>query len=479
MTLLCAILTATLAVGENHVVAPVARNTILVKLTKGTSWQSDRGVVRTSGNELDEAGVILIDWAQAGEPKPLYRIAPIHGQEADTIGLNRWWRLPIGVDDDPRIVASMLSGLGGPFEVVEADHEGGLATNDPIWSSQWSLENTGSSGGVVDADIDAPAAWLIAPSGGNVIVAVLDDGISQHVDLAGRILPGWNVPLQSTSTASLCSDHGTHVSGTIAAAGGNGLVMAGIACNARILPIVVVNPCTGSESWVAEGIVWAADNNADVINMSLQYSVGSQALHDAVYYAAALDIPMVAATGNFAMLQPSFPARWPETIAVTASDKWDGVWALSNTGIEVDLAAPGVSIDSLNTTTTWSTRSGTSMAAPHVSGTIALMLGELPILSTPQIRIALESTADDIGAVGFDNQSGHGRLNAAAAVAAAIGSGPGAADVNGDGVVNGADLALMLGSWGACSCPCPADVDENCAVDGADLALILGAWSQG
>ncbi|MDA0802276.1 MAG: S8 family serine peptidase [Planctomycetota bacterium] len=460
--------------------------TLLVKVQQGATWSAvgaKAGVERhwiPAG--CDGATAQACRWAKLGSPTPLYRAGV--GADANSaalaaqLGLDRWYRVPIGNGEDPRILAALLQALGGAFEVVEADPMGELATDDPIWPAQWNMENNGTTGGIAGADISAPEAWVYAPHGGDgIVVAVLDSGVAAHADLAGRILPGWNVPAQNTNTSDICSSHGTHVCGTIAAASNNQVAMAGLAGQALILPVVIVNPCTGSESWVAEGIVWAADHGADLINMSLQYSVGSQVLHDAVLYADGLGIPMIASTGNNALTQPAFPARWPETIATSATDKWDEVWALSNSGTEVDIAAPGVAIDSLYGTSGTSLRTGTSMAASHVSGTVALILGEVPTLSTPLIRVALEGTATDIEIPGFDTLSGSGRLNAGAAVLAAITLGPGPGDVNRDGVINGADLALVLGAWGVCGCPCPVDTNNDCAIDGMDLAAVLGGWS--
>lgn len=461
----------------------VAQDHVLVKLAADAEWIAPRAKdgVWTLTHASDAARTVF-DWAQVGTPEPLFRQGAGHDEAsavvAQDIGLDRWYRLPINNGDDSRFVAQLIAAVCDDCEVVEVDGIGGVATNDPAWPQQWAMLNDGSSGGTAGADISAPGAWAVAPRQGNaVIVGVLDAGVAPHADLEGRILPGFNVPNQNTNTADVCGYHGTHVCGTIAARADNAVAMAGLASQALILPVVVVNPCSGSEAWVAEGLVWAVDHGADLINMSLQYSVGSQALHDAVLYAAALDIPMVAATGNSALSQPAFPARWPETIAVTATDKWDSVWALSNIGMEVDVAAPGVAVDSLYGTTGVSSRTGTSMAAPHVSGTIALIMAEVPSLSSALIRVAIEGTADDIDIAGFDIRSGHGRLNAAGALAAAIALGPGPGDLNGDGQVSGADLAIVLGAWGPCACPCAADTNGDCDVDGSDLAAVLSGWS--
>jgi subtilisin family serine protease len=126
-------------------------------------------------------------------------------------------------------------------------------------------------------------------------------------------------------------------------------------------------------------------------------------------------------------------------------------------------------------TTTYTTRDGTSFAAPHVSGAISLMLSANPYLDAESIRAILEATAVDLDEPGYDLFTGFGRLDAAAAVAAV----PAPGDVDRNGVVNGADLAIVLGSWGPCppEASCDADVDRSGAVDGVDLSLVLGGWT--
>lgn len=407
---------------------------------------------------------------------------------AAQIGLDRWVTVRLAAGIDPtkvRMVRDALSALPA-VEFASLDGIGGTAEvipNDPSFSAQWPLLNTGQmAGGIAGAsgaDISAPDAWLLSTGGEEVIVAVLDSGVSSHPDLSGRILPGWNVPQQSAVTTDGCNSHGTHVSGILGATGNNGVAIAGICWDVRILPVVVVNPCSGLESWVADGITWAVDHGAQVINMSLQYSVGSQYLYDAVLYASASGIPMIAATGNSNATPPSFPARWPETIAVGATNNLDERWSSSNYGPQIDLAAPGVSVLSLSSAGGTTIKTGTSMATPHVTGVVALMRSVYPAISAEQIRAVLQSSADDINAPGFDNFTGWGRLNAFGAVQGAIDLIPMPGDVNGDGVVNGADLALVLGHWGSCAecTECTGDLDGDCAVGGSDLAIVLGHWS--
>ncbi|MBX3354648.1 MAG: S8 family serine peptidase [Phycisphaeraceae bacterium] len=404
---------------------------------------------------------------------------------ASQIGLDRWRTVTLAAGRDPEQAVAELS-RHPAVEVASVDGVGGVASvvpNDPSFSSQWALLNTGQVAdgvaGISGSDVGATAAWTLTTGGRPTVVAVLDSGVSLHPDLAGRVLQGFNIPDQNTNTSDLCVSHGTHVSGIIGASGNNGTAIAGLCWDVMILPVVVVKPCGGVESWVADGITWAVDNGADLINMSLQYSTGSAYLHDAVKYAFASGVPMIAATGNSSAPQLSFPARWPETIAVGATNNADQRWWGSNWGPNIDLMGPGVGVLSLASDGGTMVKTGTSMAAPHVTGTIALMLSVNPSLSESSIRSVLHQTAKDIGDPGYDLLNGWGRVDAFAAVSLAIDLLPIPGDLDGNGVVDGADLALLLGSWGECAAcnACPADLDGDCSVGGSDLAILLGHWS--
>jgi subtilisin family serine protease len=402
---------------------------------------------------------------------------------AAALGLDRTFAilLPAG-SDTPGLVAA-LAGHRDLVERAELDGIGGLAEvpNDPQFFLQYPLQNTGQViqgvTGTPGADIDMVAAWDIAPSASQVTIAFLDSGMNVHVELAARMLPGWNIPANSANTSDNCSSHGTHVAGIAAATRGNATGIAGV-CDAKLVPYVVVNPCSGSESWVATALVRAVDDGHRLVNMSLQYYSGTTALRDAVLYAYGLDTVMVAAAGNNGSASVAFPARWPETIAVAGLTNTGARWTQSNYGAEIDLAAPAFAVQSTVDYSGYNVKSGTSQAAPHVSGVVALMLAKNPSLTPAQVREILVASATDIGTPGFDPQTGFGRLDAhAALVATPPPSVPG--DLDGNGTVDATDLAIMLGAWGACAdCEaCPADLDGNCTVDAADLASLLGAWS--
>jgi len=474
-----------------------ATDHLLVRLAPGASitFEARGAVVRDQAGQRRPIVEQALSIVGVRGIVPALTRAPAHPEIAARVGLDRHHRLLLAPGADPIAALDALRNVGGGaggvadrvLEIVELDPIGGVASdplipNDPNFSLQWSMLNSGQVvGGIAGtpgADISAPEAWAIT-TGDPIVVAVLDSGVNLHPELAGRVLAGTNIPNPDIGTADGCASHGTHVSGTLAARGDNLVGISGMSWAAEIMPIVVVNPCSGLESFVADGLVWATDEGARIANMSLQYSVGSAYLKAAVEYAYALDVVMIAATGN-SNSAVAFPARWPETIAIAATNNLDQRWLSSNFGPEVDLAAPGVNIWSLSGMTGYAYKTGTSFSAPHVSGTVALMLTVNPNLDTEQIRQILRSTADDVDAPGFDIFTGHGRLNAAAALAATLDTVTPTADLNGDGTVDGADLGILLNAWGSCAgSPCLGDLNGDGVVDGADLGILLNAWGSG
>lgn len=402
---------------------------------------------------------------------------------AVAIGLDRWLRLELepGANREFAIASMRAHAL---VEHAEFDAIGGLAAgddmpDDPRFDEQWNMYNTGQTvsgqAGLPGADVNALAGWNIASGGGPIIVAILDSGANQHTDLTLRVLQGRNIPNETDDGSDVCSSHGTHVSGIIAAEGNNGVGVAGICWTASILPIVVVDPCGGYETWAADGLIWAVDHAADVINMSLQYVSGIEYFHDAILYGEAAGVLMVAATGN-SNGNIAYPAKWPETVAVGAMTNTDDRWSSSNYGPEIDLCAPGKDVTSSTFTTSYSAKSGTSFACPHVAGAAALALTVDPTLSDVELRSLLISTTRDIALVGFDEATGWGCLDLGALMGKVVAAGP-LADINGDGIVDGADLTLLLGAWGDVCDGCPEDLSGDGMVDGADLTLLLGDWT--
>ncbi|MCO6449246.1 MAG: S8 family serine peptidase, partial [Caldilineales bacterium] len=271
--------------------------------------------------------------------------------------------------------------------------------------------------------IDAPTAWDYSTGSANVIIAVLDTGIDlSHPEFAGRILSGWDY-VNDDADPSDDQGHGTHVAGIAAAAINNSQGIAGIAGSATILPLKVLdNNSQGFFSDVASAIRDAVDQGASVINLSLSGSIDSYAMRDAVAYAVAHNVLVVASAGNDGTSTPQYPASYSNVLSVGATTISDTRWPLSNTGPNVDVMAPGSSVFSTywqaTTGSDYIFMSGTSMAAPHVSGLAALIVSLDNGLTITETRGLIESTAMDKGDPGFDPLFGHGLIQAGAAVLA-------------------------------------------------------------
>ena len=459
----------------DHVLVQFRTGVVPVLGAKGApALQTGQGAaIRGSTRALREAGVVAIRslWIE-----PLRDAATARG-----IGLDRWYRVDLAKGASPALAVARLAAQGALVERAELDGEGGLAEipNDPNFSLQYALRNTGQvvggAAGTPGADVGAATAWNTT-HGSNLVIAVLDSGIDAHGELAGRILPGINVPDGTTVTADECN-HGTHVAGIIAASGNNGVGISGLAWNARLLPVVVVNGCTGFEANVATGLTWAVDQGARLVNMSLQFYAFNTVFLQAVQYAHAQGALMVAATGNNGNTNVAAPAKWNETIAVAATDNQDVRAAFSNFGPEVDIAAPGVNVWSLSGTAGYVYKSGTSMAAPHVTGAAALLWGYNPSLTRDQVRAFIMAGVHDLGELGTDQLYGAGRLDIAASIAL-VPPPFVPEDLNRDGLVNAQDIAILLSAWGPCAdCDvCPADLNGDCQVGPQDIAQLLSAW---
>ena len=270
--------------------------------------------------------------------------------------------------------------------------------------------------------IDAPAAWDSERGDtNNAVVAVIDTGVDLgHPDLDSKIVPGYNFAYDN-SDPSDDNGHGTHVAGIIGAESNNGQGVAGVSWGAKIMPVKVLNSWgSGYLSDVASGIIYAADNGADVINMSLGSSYNSGTLQSAVDYAYNKGVTIVAASGNGGNSTMNYPAGCNNVIGVGATDQNDIKASFSTYNSSVDVSAPGVSIASTwyrGSGYSYALASGTSMATPHVAGLAALLVSEDPSRHPDDIEDLMKLTADDLGSSGRDDYYGAGRINAELAVA--------------------------------------------------------------
>lgn len=301
-----------------------------------------------------------------------------------------------------------------------------VCPNDPHYSLQWGLRNAGQViGGVAGkpgADVDAPGAWSIHRGASTVVVAVVGRGIDPHPEFGDRLLEGISIFGDPLDTRDSCP-HDTHLAGIIAAGTSNGMGIAGLNGRAFILPVRVLDGCGGTEASAALGIRWAVDHGAGIILAAVQFYQGTEALQEAITYALDRDVLVVAPVGSIGGLQVAFPARFEGVLAVAATNQHDEVTALSNRGAEVDISAPGEHI--------WSTWIGgdyafmpegrdTAVAAAFVTGAAALLRSYAPQMSATELAQLLRDTADDVGAAGWDERSGFGRIDASRALDTAI-----------------------------------------------------------
>ncbi len=302
--------------------------------------------------------------------------------------------------------------------------------NDEFFWRQYALKNTGqgsalpgSPDAVAGADIKATAAWDMTTGLADVIIAILDTGVDlNHPDIKNKLVSSGRDFINDDYDATDDNWHGTHVAGIAGAETDNGQGIAGVAWNSKILPVKILDQDgSGYYSQLIDGIVWAADQNAKVINLSLGGDSPSNALMEAVQYAHDKGVVVVAAAGNDGTFV-SYPGAYDDfCLAVAATDYQDKHASWSNPGIQVDIAAPGDSILSLVPTWLFGTTaqpyafaSGTSMATPHVAGFAALIRSLKPWLSVDDVMNVIRYSADDVNSAtlaGKDNEIGYGRIN--------------------------------------------------------------------
>lgn len=275
--------------------------------------------------------------------------------------------------------------------------------NDPSFGSQYAL-----------TAIRAPQGWDLSTGSSAVTIAVLDSGVDLgHVDLAGKVVSGYDF-VNNDDVPQDDFGHGTHVAGIAAASGNNGAGIAGVSWGARIMPVKVLNSSgSGSFTTVAAGIVWATDQGAQIINLSLGTHSFSFVLQNAVEYAYNHGVLLVAASGNSGSTPVYCPACYPQVMAVGATNSSNQIASFSTYGSEVDIAAPGQSIFSL-APGGYTTKSGTSMAAPHISGLAAILYSYVG--NAAAVRTAMQATALDVGPAGWDLYSGAGLIQMDAAI---------------------------------------------------------------
>ena len=284
--------------------------------------------------------------------------------------------------------------------------------NDPYYGSEYHLPLVG-----------VPAAWDTT-QGAGVTIAILDSGVdTTHPDLVPNLLPGYNANDRTTNVADICG-HGTAVAGVAAGTTNNGIGVAGVAGQARILPVQIahINPtdgkCYGYYSTIADGIIYAADNGARVANVSYGGLPSSSAVVSAARYMQSKGGVVVISAGNNGIDEGFTPNT--AMVAVSATNRYDTRTSWSSYGSFVTLAAPGEGIYTTSKGSQYGAWNGTSFSSPLTAGVVALMMSANPALPGSEVERLLYATAKDIGTVGRDTYYGYGRVDAARAVAASV-----------------------------------------------------------
>ncbi len=489
-----------------------------IKFTESSEAQLNTMSIQKSADGIVRTGIASIDrLSQKYGASNMRRVFPYAGkfeEKHKKHGLHLWYEIVIDKKSDVRVASQeyhkltnvsvseliLNKAIGGTtYNSYKLSPLGSLpgGTNDPLYNQQWHYNNTGQTGGTVDADIDLPEAWAIQTGANDVIVSVHDGGIDiDHEDLAGNMwinqneiagngidddnngyvddINGYNFG-DNTGTI-YANDHGTHVAGTVAAETNNGIGMSGIAGGSgsddgiRLMSCAVFgNSNTGG---FATSYIYAADNGSVISQNSWGYTspnVYEQAVLDAIDYFIAeagtdengiQNGPMagglvIFAAGNSGTDDLWYPGYYEPIIAVAGTDHNDNSYNNSNRGAWVDIAAPAVNIFSTIPDNNYTGGyTGTSMACPHVSGVAALVLSQFKDagITPQQVRDRMVNSTDVLTFTGAEDW-GSGRVNAFKALAEDDGMPPVAIS---DMAVNNISAISVTFSWTT-----PADQPQN------------------
>jgi hypothetical protein len=481
--------------------AALASALVAVAVTSAASGASGHSSKRA------EAGSILVGFrtgvsapAQAdvladADAKATKRFAPIHGALVSVA---------------PGTTAQTIRTLKRDPRVAYAEpnfilHAADVIPNDPFFPRLWGLHNTGQTvnwtAGTPDADIDAPEAWSVSTGSPDVVVAVIDTGVdTAHPDLAPNIWVNGGEDCAGCRTNGADDDgngyvddwrgwdfangdndptddngHGTHVAGTVAATGNNGLGVAGVTWSSRIMPLKFLGADgSGTTADAISAILYARGKGVPILNNSWGGGEVSEALRDAIEQTDASGELFVAAAGNDFTntdFEPFYPASYdvPNVLVVGASDQFDRKAWFSNYGTRtVDLSAPGTNVYSTWTGATYRFADGTSMATPQVAGAAALARAVFPDASAVGLIALLLRAVDPIASLNAASRTG-GRLNVDHAVRCA-----GAPQVWIDSPVSGAELGAgqpLEVRVLATACGSPAGVSVSATMNGSPFAL--------
>lgn len=355
-------------------------------------------------------------------------------------GTDRIYNVRYTTDETPEEVAARLQASSDVVfaEVDQIAHKASTTPNDTFFNLQWGPRNPGPSPNAwtEDCDSDATLIWDYTTGDPDMIVAVLDTGIDAlHPEFAGRLLPGFDY-VNGDADPNDQDGHGTSCAGILAAMGNNNIGVAGLAWNVQIIPVQVLDAAgSGLHSWIASGIMFAVDNGAQILSLSLGGGA-SGTMSSAVNYGYNAGALLFCATGNDNASSISYPARYTNAVAVGAlspcderknPSSCDGEnWWGSNYGTGIDFLAPGVKMYTTDITGSGgyavgdytSSFNGTSSATPHAAGVAALVWSMFPAKTNQQIWDLLRKSSIDMGAAGYDLETGYGRINGMSALLA-------------------------------------------------------------
>lgn len=396
---------------------------------------------KTSSDELNailaEYGVLSIEKVfNVEKPANGETYVDLRGQTKPLPDLSHTYRLRFKDNPDLR---PLLKRLNADRQVIYAEPNyrrrayqtptattfPGVIPNDPYYgtSGSWGQPYQDMYGLY---RIQAGPAWSITQGSASTIIAVIDTGVDlNHPDIMGNLVAGYDF-VNRDATPMDDHGHGTHCAGTIAARTNNGIGIAGICWDCKIMPLKGLDAeGSGYDNDLAEAVRWAADHGAKVTSNSWGGTSVSQTLEDAFAYALGRGVINLAAAGNSGSPSPHYPAALESVIAVAATDYQDQLASFSNYGPWIHVTAPGVGILSLRAAGTdmygdgrhivggqyyWA--SGTSMACPHAAGVIGLIASAHPTWTPANLYATLIYSADDLGAPGRDDRFGFGRINA-------------------------------------------------------------------
>ncbi len=395
--------------GSNQVHQQFVRGRILVKFKEGVSEERIRGLLAERGARstrvIEQIGVHIVELPSGADEEAAVD-AFRELDEVEFAEVDRILRLtPSHAIEE--VSTDSQDGISSAAHIALAQQS--IAPNDYYYfiGYQWGLQK-----------ISAPEAWSITTGSSSIVIAVIDTGVDPtQPDLQGKLTPGWNVADNDSNTTDVESN-GTSIAGIVGALTNNSLGVAGLCWNCMIMPVrVVATDGSVTYSNVAIGITWAADHGARVANTSFMCD-SSAAVSSAAQYLQNKGGILTVPAGDYGSVDTN-PIN-PYMITVAATDQNDTMYSWSNSGSDIVLVAPGTT-ESTEPFQMFGSVSGTSIAAPFVAGTAALMLSVNPNLTGTQITSMLEQTADHLGTQGWNSTYGYGRVNAMAAVQAAAG----------------------------------------------------------